>query len=114
MAQSGSSLLCVGLRNAAAVSARPCASRRGPQLSMLAGKAVLVQETAQQLLLRTEAILTFDTRKYPFSEKVRAVLRIPEAQALDTLHEVTEWHTEKNGNRVSAYQSNDTLVRTHT
>ena len=42
--------------------------------------------------------------RYPFRERVQEVLRIPEGQALDVLHEITEWHTEKNGNRISAYQ----------
>ena len=55
--------------------------------------------------LRKEVILTFDKQKYPFEEAVRVVLRIEEAQTLDSLHQVDKWYTEKNGNRVSAYQS---------
>jgi hypothetical protein len=55
--------------------------------------------------LRKEAILTFDTKLYPFEEAVRAVLRLEEAQTLDSLHQVDKWYTEKNGVRVSAYQS---------
>ena len=38
--------------------------------------------------LRAETKFTFDPRQYPFAQAVRAVLRIPEGQALDSLHEV--------------------------
>lgn len=36
--------------------------------------------------------------------QVKKVLQIPAEQRLDMLHEVSEWHTEKNGNRISLYQ----------
>jgi hypothetical protein len=55
-------------------------------------------------LLRTEVIETFDTQRYPFKEAVRAVLRLPDSQDLDAVHEISSWHTEANGNRVSAFQ----------
>ena len=55
-------------------------------------------------LLRTEVIETFDTQRYPFKEAVRAVLRLSDSQDLDAVHEISSWHTETNGNRVSAFQ----------
>jgi len=32
------------------------------------------------------------------------VLQIPPEQSFDTLHKVSKWHTEKNGNRISVFQ----------
>ena len=55
-------------------------------------------------LLRAEMIETFDAQRYPFKEAVRAVLRLPDSQDLDALHEISAWHTEANGNRVSVFQ----------
>ena len=66
--------------------------------------AETANECGDLQLLRTETILSFDPRKYPFADAVRKVLQIPPEQSLDTLHEVSEWHTEKNGNSVSLYQ----------
>ena len=75
-------------------------------LARAAGRveAASVHDAEMQQRLRVEVIQTFDTRKYPFVEAVRAVLRIPDGQDLRELHEISEWHTEENGNRISTYQ----------
>ena len=67
-------------------------------------EAATAHDAEIQQRLRVEVIQTFDTRKYPFVEAVRAILRIPDCQDMSKLHEISEWHTEENGNRISTYQ----------